>query len=82
LTSTAGSATGSSTSSSVAAWIAVLLAIIPCLSESLVVLTYKTVRPLLVNVSTHVSRRVQVLASFFFHLFLFILASPSGFELW
>jgi hypothetical protein len=33
----------------------VLLAIIPCLTESLVVLTYKTVRPLLVNASMHVS---------------------------
>eukprot|EP01035_Chromulina_nebulosa_P023847 gene23847-30941_t len=55
LTTTAGSTTGSSTSSSLAAWIAVLLAIIPCLSESLVVLTYKTVRPLLVNASAHAS---------------------------
>ena len=49
LSSTAGSAPASNPSSSTtaSAWMAVLLAIIPCLSESLVVLTYKTVRPLL-----------------------------------
>lgn len=79
LTSTAGSATGSSTSSSVAAWIAVLLAIIPCLSESLVVLTYKTVRPLLVNASTHVSRQELLLAcSIIDPLFCISQASSSG----
>ena len=80
LTSTAGSATDASTSSAVAAWIAVLLAIIPCLAESLVVLTYKTVRPLLVNASMHVSCEYFLFIIFGSKITLF-LASP-GFRLW